>query len=58
MPMPQTQPGVPCPRPLPARWVTVQYLLNCVPASQGGPSPELVVNGAVGPKTIKAIETF
>ena len=38
--------------------MTVQYLLNCVPASQGGPTPELAVDGAVGPKTIAAIERF
>jgi len=38
--------------------MTVQYLLNCVPAAQGGPSPELVIDGAVGPKTIAAIEKF
>ncbi len=38
--------------------MTVQYLLNCVTAGQGGPSPELAVDGAVGPKTIAAIEKF
>lgn len=38
--------------------MTVQYLLNCVLASQGGPGKELVVDGAVGPKTIAAIEAF
>lgn len=38
--------------------MTVQYLLNCVPAGQGGSVPELVVDGAVGPKTIAAIEKF
>ena len=38
--------------------MTVQYLLNCVPGSQGGPTPELVVDGVVGPKTIAAIEGF
>jgi hypothetical protein len=38
--------------------MTVQYLLNCVPATQGGPSPELVVDGAAGPKTIAAIEKY
>lgn len=38
--------------------MTVQYLLNCVPAGQGGPSPELAVDGAAGPKTIAAIEKF
>jgi len=37
--------------------VTVQYLLNCVPAGQGGPFPELAVDGMVGPKTIGAIRT-
>ena len=29
----------------PSDVMTVQYLLNCVPASQGGPSPELAVDG-------------
>ena len=38
--------------------MTVQYLLNCVTADQGGPSPELAVDGAVGPKTVAAIEKF
>lgn len=38
--------------------MTVQYLLNCVPAGQGGPSPELAVDGAAGPKTIAAIEKY
>jgi peptidoglycan hydrolase-like protein with peptidoglycan-binding domain len=38
--------------------MTVQYLLNCVPAAYGGASPELAVDGAVGPKTIAAIEKF
>ena len=38
--------------------MTVQYLLNCVPASQGGPIQELAVDGAVGPKTIAAIDRF
>ncbi|WP_271680523.1 peptidoglycan-binding domain-containing protein [Thermomonas mangrovi] len=42
----------------PSDVMTVQYLLNCVPASQGGPSPELAVDGAVGPKTIGAIEKY
>ncbi len=36
----------------------VQYLLNCVPAANGGPVPELVVDGIAGPKTIAAIERF
>ena len=38
--------------------MTVQYLLNCVPATQGGPTKELAVDGAAGPKTIGAIEGF
>lgn len=38
--------------------LTVQYLLNCVPARNGGPQPELVMDGICGPKTIKAIEEF
>lgn len=38
--------------------MTVQYLLNCVPASRGGPVPELAVDGIVGPKTIAAIRRF
>lgn len=42
----------------PSDVMTIQYLLNCVPASQGGPSPELAVDGAVGPKTIGAIEKY
>lgn len=42
----------------PSDVMTVQYLLNCVPATQGGPAKELVVDGAAGPKTIAAIEGF
>jgi len=38
--------------------LTVQYLLNCVPASRGGPKPELVLDGICGPKTIQAIDQF
>lgn len=38
--------------------MTIQYLLNCVPASQGGPARELAVDGAAGPKTIAAIEGY
>lgn len=46
-------------RNFPAKDVlTVQYLLNCVPAGSGGPQPELVMDGICGPKTLKAIETF
>ncbi len=42
----------------PSDVMTVQYLLNCVPVPQGGPNPELAIDGAVGPKTIAAIENF
>ena len=42
----------------PSDVMTVQYLLNCVPAMQGGPAKELAVDGAAGPKTIAAIESF
>lgn len=38
--------------------MTVQYLLNCVPAVQGGPPEELAVDGLVGPKTVAAIRRF
>lgn len=38
--------------------MTVQYLLNCISVSQGGPGKELVVDGVAGPKTIAAIEAF
>lgn len=38
--------------------LTIQYLLNCVPANRGGPQVELVMDGAIGPKTIGAIERF
>lgn len=38
--------------------LTIQYLLNCVPAGSGGPQPELVMDGICGPKTIGAIEGF
>ena len=37
---------------------TVQYLLNCVPCNQGGPMPELAVDGIAGPKTVAAIMRF
>ncbi len=37
---------------------TVQYLLNCVPVSYGGPCEELVLDGWVGPKTLAAIHGF
>lgn len=38
--------------------MTVQYLLNCVPVQHGGPAIELDIDGAIGPKTIAAIERF
>jgi hypothetical protein len=37
---------------------TVQELLNAVPPDQGGPVPLLVVDGLIGPNTIKAINAF
>jgi hypothetical protein len=38
--------------------MTVQFLLNCVPVSQGGPPKELAVDGLIGPKTVLAIRQF
>ncbi len=38
--------------------LTVQFLLNCVPIENGGPDPELVLDGITGPKTIRAIQQF
>jgi len=35
--------------------MTVQYLLNCVPAAEGGPVQELAVDGFIGPQTMAAI---
>ena len=37
---------------------TVQELLNEVPAGQGGPSPQLAVDGLPWTKTIAAIRNF
>ncbi|MCM2253712.1 MAG: hypothetical protein NDJ19_15235, partial [Ramlibacter sp.] len=42
----------------PADVMTAQYLLNCVPAAQGGPLRELVIDGIVGPLTMGAIRKF
>jgi hypothetical protein len=39
----------------PADVMIVQYLLNCVPASEGGPREELVIDGRLGPVTIGAV---
>ena len=43
---------------IPADVVTVQFLLNCIPYSQGGPQQELYVDGIVTKATIQAIERF
>ena len=36
----------------------VQYLLNCVPLTSGGPTRELLVDGVCGPRTVRAIFRF
>jgi hypothetical protein len=36
----------------------IQYLLNCVPAADGGPQKELVVNGRADTATLEAIRRF
>jgi hypothetical protein len=38
--------------------MTVQFLLNCVPTNEGGPSEELEVDGLAGPLTKGAILRF
>jgi peptidoglycan hydrolase-like protein with peptidoglycan-binding domain len=43
---------------IPADVATVQYLLNCVPASNGGPVKELKIDGFAGVVTIEAINRF
>jgi hypothetical protein len=43
---------------IPADVATVQYLLNCVPASDGGPLRELKIDGFAGVVTIEAINRF
>jgi peptidoglycan hydrolase-like protein with peptidoglycan-binding domain len=45
-------------RNMAAHVMTVQYLLNCVPANRGGPGTELAVDGIVGPMTLGAIRRF
>jgi len=43
---------------IPSDVATVQYLLNCVPASHGGPINELKIDGFAGVLTIEAINRF
>lgn len=43
---------------IPADVATVQYLLNCVPASAGGPTRELIIDGFAGILTYEAIKHF
>lgn len=37
---------------------TVQFLLNCVPSTRGGPVQELKIDGKIGGLTIEAIRSF
>jgi hypothetical protein len=43
---------------IPADVATVQYLLNCVPVSRGGPRLPLKIDGFAGVVTIEAINRF
>lgn len=43
---------------IPADVATVQYLLNCVPVSAGGPLRKLTIDGFAGVVTIEAINRF
>ena len=43
---------------IPSDVATVQYLLNCVPVSHGGPIKELVIDGFAGVLTIEAVNRF
>jgi len=43
---------------IPADVATIQYLLNCVPVSHGGPIKELAIDGFVGVLTTEAINRF
>lgn len=43
---------------VPSDVATVQYLLNCVPISQGGSIKELKIDGFAGVITIQAINRF
>ncbi len=49
--------GEGCPN-IPADVATVQYLLNCVPASNGGLLRALKIDGFAGVVTIEAINRF
>ena len=43
---------------IPADVATVQYLLNCVPVSNGGPLQKLKIDGFAGVVTTEAINRF
>ncbi len=43
---------------IPADVAMIQYLLNCVPVSHGGPVKELMIDGFAGVKTICAVNRF
>lgn len=43
---------------IPADVATVQYLLNCVPVSHGGPIKQLKIDGFAGVVTTEAINRF
>ena len=43
---------------IPADVATIQYLLNCVPVSQGGPIKELKIDGFAGVVTSEALNRF
>ena len=43
---------------IPADVATIQYLLNCVPYSVGGPQRELKIDGFAGVMTTEAINRF
>jgi peptidoglycan hydrolase-like protein with peptidoglycan-binding domain len=38
--------------------VNIQHALDTIPPIDGGPSPQLIIDGKCGPKTIKAIRDF
>lgn len=43
---------------IPTDVATVQYLLNCVPVSHGGPIKELKIDGFAGVLTVEAVNRF